>query len=287
MQGRHPPDARSWSQRWRRWLTTLGLASATRAALRIKRLEVTTGCIRAAVQTRSGQIHDVEIRFPLWSDREWHTIVDALGSQALYAAQLLAGDVPPELERTLTAAGVELLPTTARDLCFHCSCTPDHHQACEHAGAALAALGELLPEDPWLLFRLRGRDQQALLHALQAQRVRPTESGPSQLAKPDARRSGFYRAGSGAAESSPDLRQELDSYWGNSKALEDFRPHLFVPPVELVLLRRLGVPPLEGAGVEVYDQLAALYRRIRQETLNLAYAGDNGETAGTDNASAK
>lgn len=283
MQTRNQPDNRAWSQRWRRWLTKLSLANAARTGTRIKRMDVATGCIRASVQTRAGQVHDVEIRFPLWSDAEWQTVADALGSQAVYAAQLLAGEVPPELERTLSAAGVELLPPAANDLCFTCSCSPDGRKRCEHAGAVLAALGELLPEDPWLLFRLRGRDQQALLTALQAQRARPTDSGPSQLAKPDARRAGFYRAGSGPAAPGLDLNQEIDAYWGNTKALEDFRPHLHAPAVELVLLRRLGVPPLEGAGAEFYDELAALYRRIRQDTLNLAYAADNGDTAAPEN----
>lgn len=276
MQARSQADGRTWAQRWRRWLTTLGLGGAARGSVRIKRLEVSAGRIDATVQVRSGLDHDVEIRLPLWSDSEWQTAVDALGSQAIYAAQLLAGDLPPELERALDAAGVQLLPARQDELTLDCSCSLDQRKVCVHVGAVLAALGELLPEDPWLLFRLRGRDQQGLLRSLHA---RTSDHGVLPLAAPDARRGGFYRAGNGPSQSGADLNEEVDHFWGNTKALEDFRPHVVAPAVELALLRRLGVPPLDGAGLETYDELAALYRRISQETVNLAYAVDNGETA--------
>lgn len=276
MQARSPTDGRTWAQRWRRWLTTVGLSGSAGSGVRIKRLEVRAGRIDATVQVRSGLDHDVEIRLPLWSDSEWQAAVAALGSQASYAAQLLAGDLPPELERVLEAAGVQLLPARQADLTLDCSCSLDQRKACAHVGAVLAALGELLPEDPWLLFRLRGRDQQGLLRSLQA---RTSDHGVMPMAAPDARRGGFYRAGNGPSQPGADLNDDVDHFWGNTKALEDFRPHIVAPNVELALLRRLGVPPLDGAGMETYDELAALYRRISQETVNLAYAADNGDPA--------
>src|SRR5215213_4504460 len=97
-------DKQAWARRWRTWLRSLGLAGGDRSTSRVKRLEVLHGRIVAQVQERSGNLCDVEIRFAPWSDEEWQKVVDALGSQTLFAAQLLAGDLPPDMERTVAAA---------------------------------------------------------------------------------------------------------------------------------------------------------------------------------------
>lgn len=280
MQQQTTAEGRAWSQRWRRWLVTLGLGGSGRG-VRVKRLDVSAGHIVATVQERSGRDHDVDIRLPLWSDDQWQHAVDALSSQAIYAAQLLAGDLPHDLDRTLESAGVQLLPTDLATMQFDCSCMIDNRKPCEHVAAVLSALGEMLPEDPWLLFRLRGRDQQGLLRSLRARNDdRPAANGGNG----ELRRSGFYRSGNAPVEPTADLNQELDGFWGNTKSLEDFRPHIVAPLVELALLRRLGVPPVDGAGDDTYDEMATLYRRISQETLNLAYALDTPENGNGDGA---
>ncbi len=273
----------AWSRRWRSWLRTLGLAGGDRNTSRVKRLEVLHGRIVAQVQERSGQQCDVEIRFAPWSDEEWQRVVDALGSQALFAAQLLAGDLPPELDRTVAAAGVQLLPTRLEEIEHDCSCQVDQRKICDHAMAVYAALGELLPEDPWLLFRLRGRDQQGLLRSLRAQRNRAENSQSASYAqgKTDSRRNGdtgFYRATAAVEEEIPSLGDQIAGFWGSAKAQQDFRPHILSPAVELALLRRLGPPPLGTAAVSTYEELITLYRRISQAALNLAYATDSTES---------
>lgn len=272
-------EGQAWSRRWRTWLRTLGLAGGERSSSRVKRLEVLHGRIVAEVQDRSGQPCDVEIRFAPWSDEEWQRVVDALSSQALFAAQLLAGDLPPDLDRTVAATGVQLLPTQLTELEHECSCQIDGHKICEHVTVVYAALGELLPEDPWLLFRLRGRDQQELLRSLRTQRSR-TESSPSAfaLAKTENRRSsgtGFYRASAAAEEEIPLLSDQMEEFWGSAKAQQDFRPQIISPTVELSLLRRLGPPPVGSAAIDTYEALTLLYRRMSRKALDLAYSTDS------------
>jgi uncharacterized Zn finger protein len=285
-------DQQAWARRWRTWLRTLGLAGGERTTSRVKRLEVQHGRVVAQVQERNGQSCDVEIRFAPWSDEEWQRVVDALSSQALFAAQLLAGDLPPDLERTVAAAGVQLLPTRLDEIEHDCTCSIDprpidSRKVCDHVIAVYAALGEVLPEDPWLLFRLRGRDQQGLLRNLRTQRNR-AENSPNTPSseKREARRndeSGFYRATAAVEEEIPPLEDQVEGFWGSGKAQQDFRPHILSPSVELALLRRLGPPPLGAEAMHTYDALTMLYRRISQAALDLAYAvdkpenGENGE----------
>lgn len=275
-------DHQAWSRRWRTWLRSLGLAGGERSTSRVKRLEVLHGRVIAEVQERSGQQCDVEIRFAPWSDEEWQRVIDALSSQALFAAQLLAGDLPPDLDRTVAAAGVQLLPTRIEEIEHECSCQIDPRRICEHITAVYAALGEMLPEDPWLLFRLRGRDQQGLLRSLRTQRSRSESSQPSYSStKGESRRngeSGFYRATAAIEEEIPSLEEQISGFWGSAKAQQDFRPHIVSPPVELALLRRLGPPPVGADATSTYEALTILYRRISHAALDLAYAADNPES---------
>jgi uncharacterized Zn finger protein len=174
------------------------------------------------------------------------------------------------------------LPTRNEDIEHQCSCQIDRRKICDHVLAVYAALGELLPEDPWLLFRLRGRDQQGLLRSLRTQRSR-SESSQSATAqsKTESRRSsdtGFYRSTAAVQEEIPPLDDQVVGFWGSAKAQQDFRPHILSPTVELALLRRLGPPPLATSASSTYEALTTLYRRISQAALDLAYAADNNES---------
>lgn len=270
-----------------------GVRRASGAGARVRRLEVTPGLVTATVQDRAGAACDVEIRFAVWSNEQWQRVIDALGSQALFAAQLLAGDLPPELERTVMAAGARLLPASLDELDYHCTCEGagalGEHRPCEHLSAIFLALGEMLADDPWLLFRLRGRDQQSVLRSLRTLRARSSDAAAA-AAKPAGPRQaegGFYRAASVSSSDVeiPPLDQQIEGFWGSSKTVATFRPHIVLPSLELVLLRRLGPPPMGAASNETYDRLMTLYRRISKEGLALAYASD-AETAPPENGDA-
>jgi uncharacterized Zn finger protein len=275
---RQQTDTEGWARRWRVWLRTLGLSGGERNGSRVKRLEVQHGRVLAQVQDRSGKLCDVEIGFAPWTDEAWQLAVDALGSQAIFAAQLLAGDLPPELDRTLAAAGVQLLPARMEELEHSCSCQTESRRVCEHVTAVYAALGEMLPEDPWLLFRLRGRDQQGLLRNLRTQRNRAVEptGALSAFAGTEGRKgeTGFYRAGAAVDEDIPSLEAQMENFWGSAKAHQDYRPHLVASTAELALLRRLGPPPLGAASASTYEALSTLYRRISRSALDVAFAVD-------------
>ena len=92
-------------------------------------------------------------------------MIDALSGQALFAAQLLAGEMPQEIDAVFAAAGSSLFPSTEGELETECSC-PDWANPCKHVAATHYILAEQLDEDPFLLFRLRGRTQEQVMAAL-------------------------------------------------------------------------------------------------------------------------
>ncbi len=87
-------------------------------------------------------------------------------------AQLIAGEVPPELEAVFESAGVTLLPHRWSDLRAACSC-PDGENPCKHIAAVLYVFADRLDDDPWILLSWRGRSRDQLLGHLRA----PTPPG--------------------------------------------------------------------------------------------------------------
>lgn len=277
-----------WVHRWTKFMQQLGVATDPTAlrGLRVKRLEVQPGLLQAQVVERDHGVTQVEVRFPTLTDAQWETITDALSSQALFVAQLLAGNMPAEIEQVFTAAGSWLLPTTAAEV--EQLCTPaggaamPADGACRPLIAAYLQLGEMVSEDPWLLLRLRGRDREQVLAALQEKRNREAQAltPPSTpLPEQPAAEPAFYTPPLHTAQAEAAAVVQLDAriadFWGRRKVLEDIHHHLVQPAVELALLRRLGPINATADGSAAYAQLQTVYHRVTRRAWDLAFTPDD------------
>lgn len=277
-----------WVQRWAKFMQQLGVTidPAALRGLRVKRLEVQPGLLQAQVVERENGVTLVEVRFPTLSDAQWETIIDALGSQAIFVAQLLTGDMPAEIEQVFTAAGSWLLPATAADV--EQLYTPAGGVAtpadgvCRPLIAAYMQLGEMVTEDPWLLLRLRGRDREQVLAALQEKRNREaqvlaTQSTP--LPDQPVAEPAFYTPPLHNAQAEAAAVAQLDAriadFWGRRRVLEDVHHHLVQPAVELALLRRLGPINATADGSAAYAQLQTIYHRVTHRAWDLAFTPDD------------
>jgi uncharacterized Zn finger protein len=215
---------------------------------------------------------DVEVLLTVHDDDAWNRVLDSLGGQALYAAQLLAGDLPHSIDERFQEEGVHLLPGGRYELEAHCSVCAAWEQPCKHVSAVLFVMGQMLDEDPWLLFRLRGRDRQQVLQAMRQRRSEGDDASPPatverrQLAAPS-----FAPLQENAAIPLP-LSTQIDNFWGRGKQLADLHHHISPPPIRLALLRRLGHPPFRTESLETYDQLVAVYEAVSGAALALAFA---------------
>jgi uncharacterized Zn finger protein len=277
-------DKAWWARRWQSWLKQLGLDTNGEAGLRgcrVKRMELSPGLIQAQVQDRELGPVAVEIRLSVLEDAQWERVIDALGSQALYAAQLLAGNMPPEIEDVFTQAGAALLPASLDEVQQSCSACSPGSTPCRPLAAVYWQLGEMLGEDPWLLLRLRGRDRQQVLASIHERRnlgAEPPARPSTPLPEPGAGdATSFYSPGpaaTGLQDEVPSLEEQIGDYWGRRKVLEEIHHHLARPVVELALLRRLGPPTPTPDGQDAYDQLQAVYRRVTERVWALAFDAD-------------
>jgi len=169
-----------WATRWIETLERLVDRGRLQRGRRYARagqvvsLEEKKGGIEAKVQGSRRTPYKVTITVDALTEAQWAQVLDLLADQAAYTAQLLAGEMPPDIEEIFTAAGVSLFPENARQLHTDCSC-PDWANPCKHVAAVHYILGEQFDEDPFLLFRLRGLSQEQLLTELRARRASEAE----------------------------------------------------------------------------------------------------------------
>ena len=215
-------------------------------------LEIDTGEVRSSVQGSRAQPYDVTIVLPVFSEPVWARAEIALSEQALSAAKLLAGEVPPELEEIFSAAGAPLFPTSAKDLDQRCSC-PDWGVPCKHLAATFYLLAEAFDADPFLILRWRGRDRQELLDRLRELRGDHATGAAQQVEAPRAGAAGIL---TDVAWPEPDPAR----FWQPPPPLPRRPAPLDVEPG--MMLRQLPDPPAILGGARLAVSLTESYRRF-------------------------
>ena len=151
-----------WSKRFTDVLESYGLGGRmTRGKSYARKgqvltLDVTVGMIVAQVQGSRKVPYAVTIRITPPTETQWFKLADLLRERAGYAAAMLAGEIPTDLEVVFADAGVSLFPSAWRDLRATCSC-PDWGDPCKHQGAVLYVFADRLDTDPWQLLAWHGR----------------------------------------------------------------------------------------------------------------------------------
>ncbi|HTF51155.1 MAG TPA: SWIM zinc finger family protein [Pseudonocardia sp.] len=174
-----------WSARFVQVLETIGVGgrlgrgrSYARSGQVIS-LETTAGAVQAEVQGSRPRPYKVRIGLPTFGKTEWARVEQAMADSAWYAAKLLAGEMPEDIEDVFTSVGLALFPSSVRELSLDCAC-PDHQVPCKHLAAVFYLLAESFDADPFAMLALRGRDRETLLENIRARRTSaPAGSGQS------------------------------------------------------------------------------------------------------------
>jgi uncharacterized Zn finger protein len=199
------PVARTWwSQRFLAVLESLGVGGRLARgrtyarAGQIVSLDVATGGAVAEVQGSRPKPYDVRLGIPAFGKAEWAAVTQALAEDASYAAALLNGEMPRDVERVFSSVGLSLFPANPRDLAMDCSC-PDYAVPCKHLAAVCYVLAERFDADPFQILALRGRGRDALLEELRTRRAAAVEQ-PGHGASLDDVMDRFWTAGAGLRE---------------------------------------------------------------------------------------
>jgi uncharacterized Zn finger protein len=248
-----------WSRRWIEVLESfgnrprLGRGRTYARKGQVMNIDLQPGLITARVQGSRRAPYKVRIEIAPLSDPQWEQAMDALAAQAFFSAQLLGGQMPPEIEGVFEAAGASLLPGSD-DVEMSCSC-PDWANPCKHIAAVYYLLAEDFDRDPFRTFTLRGRTREQVMEALRDRRAAATATTESV-----------------AAERAPEpLEDNISNFWGLGESLEGFLVAIASPQVETALLKRLGPPSFSQRPEALRAALKLAYASVTDRALALAF----------------
>jgi len=249
-----------WSGRWISVLESFGMGARLGRGRSYARrgqvigIDIEPGKVSAEVQGSRRKPYSVDLELEPLSDADWEKVTDAMAAQAIFAAKLLAGEMPQDIEEAFHEAEVSLFPESASALDTNCSC-PDWANPCKHIAAVYFLLAEEFDRDPFMIFRLRGRTKEQTIEALRAKR-----SGP----EADDQAFGTETI---VEDADDPLEECSDTFWTCGTELQEVRPRLAPPAVEGAVLRRLGESPFEVGKKNAADLLASAYRTVSESFL--------------------
>ena len=100
----------------------------------ILKLDFKESKVFASVQGTAADPYQLSIWIERFTDEDWDFVIDTLSQKAIYSAQLLAGEMPADIESVFTANGLSLFPFTLADVHSKCNC-PDPKNPCKHIAA--------------------------------------------------------------------------------------------------------------------------------------------------------
>lgn len=236
----------------------------------IKRVTIEDTLCEAVIQGRSDKPYQTELSLETFEAADQQKVIGTMGEQVRYAAKLLAGELPSNIEDVFAPLGLRLLPTEVEDIRPKCTCSDwsEDKPWCKHAVCLTAVAAERLGDDPMLIFGLRGMPVDDVVEGLRQRRVVGAGlAGPSPVLLPHV--PGVTDAGSAAP-----LEESIADFWSVGSGLNQLDTPIQPPEVNCVLLRRLGPSPFPEGRFPLVGLLATCYDLIGQNALESADASD-------------
>jgi uncharacterized Zn finger protein len=243
-----------WGRRWVEVLESFDIGARLQRGRSYARkgqvlsIDVSKGFIEARVQGSRPSPYQVSIKVRPLMPTEWKKLAAELSSQAIFAAKLLAGEMPQDIERAFVQAGLSLFPEKLKEISTACSC-PDWSNPCKHVAAVYYLLGEAFDRDPFLIFRMRGMDRDEFLTMLGESRSVEAEHTEAVKAEP--------------------LPARPEEFWGAKPLPSDLSGDLGGSKTAAALPRRLGAlqfwrgeTPMIQALTPIYEEAARRAERL-------------------------
>ncbi len=246
-----------WGKRWIETLESFRIGarlSRGRAYARkgqVASLDITAGEIKAGVQGSRKGAYRVSIKLATLDDEQWRHVANRVVDEPIFAALLLGGEMPEDIERIFSDAGTSLFPLRQHDLDTECSC-PDWSNPCKHIAAVYYLLAEAFDQDPFLLFRLRGMGRDAFIELMRA-------SGADEPIIEES----FH-----PSEAEP-LPTEQDAFWGKASFMPECVAAATPTALHAAIPKRLGQLPFWRAERKFTGEMEEIYRQASILALRL------------------
>jgi uncharacterized Zn finger protein len=246
-----------WAKRWIAVLESfnigarLGRGKSYARRGQVVSIVINKGSVSAAVQGTRSRPYGVAITVKTLSESDWSKILKALSEQVIFAAKLMAGEMPDNIEDVFREQNVSLFPQKLKDLETNCSC-PDWSNPCKHIAAVYYLLGEEFDRDPFLIFKLRGMDRDELVKGLGHVHSEVTKIGKRSSRKTEEPQQ--------VSASVPEpLPEDPDLFWRSPVRSLSQETEVSVPCLHAALVKRLGSFPLWRGREHFVEALEKVY----------------------------
>lgn len=260
---------------WTKIAESFGAASEIpsgkgRARKNIYGLDISSGIIEAKIRENDQVDYRIAIQVEPFTPDQWNKILDVLVNNPIFVIRLLLGEMPEEIVKILEENGIDLFPRGPKDLKIICFCN-NQDNLCKHAEALFYAVKGKLAEDPLLLFKLRGMNEDELNKALRDKR--------SLLAKANMAGVENINKGIDNSENNGDMELHeqsdwnfIDNYWVGGMNKDNFNITIDAPETEEIIFKRLGEPEFFGGKRDMVRQLKRDYQRILSKAFTAGYS---------------
>ncbi|MGH8986976.1 MAG: SWIM zinc finger family protein [Acidimicrobiales bacterium] len=219
-------------------------------------LHVGPGVVTATVQGSREDPYVVRLKMAVVPEEDWGRIVGALAARAGYAARMLAGELPHEVEEVFDVEGASLLPAPHARLVTECTC-PDWENPCKHVAAVYYLLAEEFDRDPFSLLAWRGRGREEVLGELRALRREGARG-----AEPESTAGGTEPGAPASEVTTGDGDDLVARFWAAGPDLSGVRVRPEAAEVPAAVLRLAPRGTISVRGEDLADALAPLYQQI-------------------------
>ncbi len=256
-----------WAKRWIAVLegfdigARLGRGRSYARRGQVLSIAIDKGLVKALVQGSRPKPYGVTIRVKTLSGVSCKKLARALSHQAIFAAKLLAGEMPQDIEVAFKDAGLSLFPEKLKELDTDCSC-PDWSNPCKHIAAVYYLLGEEFDRDPFLILKLRGMNREEIIGLL---------SGTSGKTTSKYARGKSIVPETGEEVSLPHevLASDVSAFWDGSSLPDDLFGEVRIPPVAAALPKRLGSFPFWRGEQRFLDAVEPIYIQASPRGMDL------------------
>ncbi len=265
-----------WAKRWIKTLESFNLgARLTRGKTYARKGQVTSikieaGLVRAKVQGSNPKPYSVTIKVRTLTGSEWDLLAERLALKPIFAAKLLAGEMPEDIDSTFKEIGLSLFPEKLDDLETDCSC-PDWSNPCKHIAAVYYLLGEEFDRDPFLIFKLRGMDMDDFMSILGkgsgSEKQNLIAEARNLLEGPNVEiisETGAQNETKSSSLSQEPLPLDPETFWGkipeNPEDEKRLSLEVHIPPTAAVLPKRLGKFPFWRGEEDLLEVLEDIYK---------------------------
>jgi len=254
-----------WSKQWVKVLESFGWDNRLQRGRRYARsgqvldFMLSPGKIKAKVQGSVRRPYSVTIEIKPFLVKEWDRITDEMSHKAIFAAKLLAGEMPKNIEDAFNAAGVSLFPKSSKDISTNCSC-PDSANPCKHIAAVYYILAEEFDNDPFMLFKLRGITKEEITILLRKKRAINIQGqdNPEGISTTKT------------IEQNKEFIFSLDTFW-TGEEIDSFSVNISLPEVSTAIIKRLGTPQFWDSKEDFIEIMSEYYDKISMCAIKAAY----------------